>query len=169
MTIGPRADIAALSHGPGFHTILFASDFGSGSVKAVPLTLALARAHEAHLILLHMTPPMPASSGSLTAYAPATAAADEVRYWEETSRNRALKQLRGCLPADPGLKYEPEYIVGTNFLADRVLMAVDRLKVDLIVMGANHAASPRTAAHVPWSAVHEVLRNAPCPVLTVAG
>jgi nucleotide-binding universal stress UspA family protein len=169
MTIGPRADIAAITHGAGFHTILFATDFGSGSVKALPLTLALARTTEAHLILLHMIPPMPASSGSLAAYAPATAAADEVRYWEETSRNRALKQLRGCLPADPGLKYEPEYIVGTNFLAEGLLTAVDRLKVDLIVMGANHAASARTASHIPWSAIHEVLRNAPCPVLTVAG
>ena len=169
MTIGPRADIAALARGSGFHTILFATDFGSGSVKALPLTLALARAYNAHLILLHMIPPMPPSSGSLAAYAPATAAADEVRYWEETSRNRAVKQLRACLPADTGLKHEPEYIVGTNFLAEGLLMAVDRLNVDLIVMGANHAASPRTASHVPWSAIHEVLRNAPCPVLTVAG
>ena len=92
MTIGPRADLAATIHESGFHTILLATDFGSGSVKALPLSLSLARAHDAHLILLHMIPPMPSSSGSLAAYAPATAAADEVRYWEETSRNRALKK-----------------------------------------------------------------------------
>jgi len=41
--------------------------------------------------------------------------------------------------------------------------------VDLIVMGANHTASPKAVAHLPWSAVHEVVRYAPCPVLTIAG
>jgi nucleotide-binding universal stress UspA family protein len=32
LTIGPRADIAAITHGPGFHRILFATDFGHGSI-----------------------------------------------------------------------------------------------------------------------------------------
>jgi hypothetical protein len=36
-------------------------------------------------------------------------------------------------------------------------------------MGANRSALPRAAAHIPWSAVHEVMREATCPVLTVAG
>ena len=83
MTIGPKADIQATAHGPGFHTILFATDFGPGSKRAVPLALALAKAEQARLILLHMIAPMPATSASLSAYAPAAAAADELEEWEE--------------------------------------------------------------------------------------
>jgi nucleotide-binding universal stress UspA family protein len=169
MTIGPKADIAPTVNGPGFHRILVATDFGKGSSKALPLALALARAQQAKLILLHMIPPVPVASASLSAYAPAGAAADEFGEWAETSRTRCLRQLRECLPAETGLEQELEYVVGTDFLAEGILTASAKFKVDLIVMGANRTGSPKAAAHMPWSAVHEVVRNATCPVLTVAG
>ena len=169
MTIGPKADIATVTNGPGFHRILFATDFGKGSAKALPLAFALAREQQAKLILLHMIDPMPATSASLSAYAPAGAAADEVDEWAETSRKRCILQLREFLPAETGLEQEVEYVSGTDFLAEGILTASTKFKVDLIVMGANRTASAKTAAHIPWSAVHEVVRNAPCPVLTVAG
>lgn len=164
MTIGPEADFATV----GFHRILFATDFGKGSAKALPLALALARRPQAQLIMLHMLQPVPSSSASLSAYAPATAAADEVEKLEGTYRGRALKQLKECLPADAGLAEEPKYVVGTDFLTDGILTASAKFNIDLIVMGANRTSS-KMATHIPWSAVHEVLRNAPCPVLTVAG
>jgi len=169
MTIGPKADIALVSQGPGFHRILFATDFGKGSVRALPLALALARAQQAKLILLHMISPMPATSASLSAYAPAGAAADELQEWADSSRKRCLKQLRDCLPQATGLEQEVEFVVGTDFMPEGVLTASAKFKVDLIVMGANRTPSAKTAAHIPWSAVHEVVRYAPCPVLTVAG
>jgi nucleotide-binding universal stress UspA family protein len=166
MTIGPQADFATST--TGFHRILFATDFGKGSAKALPLALALAKAPQTQLILLHMISPVPSSSASLSAYAPATAAADEVEELEGTYRARAVKQLKDCLPADAGLAQEPKYVVGTDFLAEGILTASAKYNVDLIVMGANQTSS-KMAAHVPWSAVHEVVRDAPCPVLTVAG
>lgn len=169
MTIGPKADIATHLQGPGFHRILFATDFGKGSAKALPLALALAKDHHAKLILLHMIAPMPATTASLSAYAPASAAADELEEWEGSSRKRALQQLRDCLPGGTCLDEEPEFVVGTDFLPEGILMAVGRFKADLIAMGANRSGSARAAAHLPWAAVHEVVRNAPCPVLTVAG
>jgi nucleotide-binding universal stress UspA family protein len=169
MTIGPKADIATITNGPGFHKILFATDFGKGSAKALPLALSLARAQQAKLILLHMIAPMPATTASLSAYAPAVAAADEVEEWEESSRKRCLRQLRECLPVETGLEKDIEYVVGTDFLPEGILTASDKFKVDLIVMGANRTGSAKAAAHIPWSAVHEVVRYAPCPVLTVAG
>ncbi len=169
LTIGPQAEVAAVSGGARFHHILFATDFGKGSTKALPLALALARAEQAQLIMLHMIPPIPSSSASLSAYAPATAAADEVTQWEGTYHKRALQQLKECLPAETGLTQEVKYVVGTDFLTEGVLTASAKFKVDLIVMGASHAASAKVAAHLPWAAVHEVLRDAPCPVLTVVG
>lgn len=169
MTFGPKAEVASIVRGPGFHSILFATDFGPGSTAALPLTLALARTHQAKLILLHMISPMPASTGSLSAYAPPAPAADELVKWETATRKRALQRLKLCLPAKAELDQEPEYVVGTDFLPEGILTAADRFKVDLIVMGANRAVAPRAAAHTPWSAVHEVVSSAMCPVLTVAG
>ena len=173
MTLGPRAEINAVHHGPefhgpGFHKILFATDFGKGSMRALPLALALARAGHAKLTLLHMMP-MPTTSTSLSAYVPAAEAANEFEQWEHTSRKRAVQELKDCLPAETGLEQEPRYVVGTEFLAEGVLTATVNYGIDLIVMGANHAASARMAAHVPWTSVHEVIRNAPCGVLTVTG
>lgn len=169
LTIGPQAEVAAVSRGARFHHILVATDFGKGSTKALPLALALARAEQAQLILLHMIPPIPSSSASLSAYAPATAAADEVTEWEGKFHKQALQQLKECLPADTGLIQAVKYVVGTDFLTEGILNASAKFKVDLIVMGASRTPSAKMAAHIPWAAVHEMLRDAPCPVLTVAG
>jgi nucleotide-binding universal stress UspA family protein len=168
MTLGPMAEINAVHHGPGFHRILFATDFGKGSMRALPLALALARAGHAKLTLLHMMP-LPATSTSLSAYVPAAEAANEFEQWERTSRKQAVQELKDCLPAETGLEQELRYVVGTEFLAEGVLTATVNYGIDLVVMGANHTASARMAAHIPWTSVHEVIRNAPCAVLTVAG
>ncbi len=167
MTVGPKAEIT-----PGlplFQTILFATDFGKGSTTALPLVLAMAAHYKAKLILMHMTSPMPASSDSLAAYAPASAAAEELQCWEASSRNRSLLELKKWLPRETGLPEEPEFIVGTEFLSEAILDVAQKRNIDLIVMGANRTAAARLAAHIPWTAVHEVVCDAPCPVLTVAG
>ena len=169
LTVGPHAHRPIPQITPCFQTILFATDFGQGSTKALPVLLALTKANQGKLILLHMISPVPASSANLTAYAPATIAADEVEQWNGSLRNRALQQLRQSLPADHGLECEPEYLVGTDYLPEGILTAANQFKVNLIVMGANHTAAARLAAHFPWTAVHEVLVHAPCPVLTFAG
>jgi len=167
-TLGPMAESPAAHHGAGFHNVLFATDFGKGSRKALPLALALARAGHAKLTLLHMMP-MPTTSTALSAYVPAAEAASEFEQWEATSRKRAVQELKDCLPAETGLEQEPRYVVGTDFLAEGILTASITYGIDLIVMGANHAKSARMAAHTPWTSVHEVIRHAPCAVLTVCG
>src|SRR5579864_5936604 len=43
MTIGPGPNLEAITREPGFHRILLATDFGKGSMKALPLALALAK------------------------------------------------------------------------------------------------------------------------------
>lgn len=165
MTIGPKAKID--THGPDFPTILFATDFGAASTKALPLVASLVRAHKAKLFLLHMVPPMPTTSVSLSAYAPATAAAEEFQEWESATGKRSRQQLRQWFMAHATSEQEPEYIVGTDFVTEGILTAASKFKTGLIVMGTNRSASPRVTAHLPWTAVHEVIHDAPCPVLTV--
>lgn len=167
LTVGPRI-CPPESARAGLRTILFATDFGSGSAKAFPLVLKLAAVHESRLIVVHTTPPIPATSTNLSAYVPGTIAADELQEWEGTSCKRSLQQVKLWLPKT-GLQREPEYIVGVDFLPEGILAAASERRADLIVMGANQRGSARIAAHVPWTAVHEVLHDAPCPVLTVAG
>lgn len=169
MTIGPRAEIQAVPLYSKFHRVLFATDFGCGSAAALPVALAIVKAHNAGLIMLHMLSPMPAATGSLSGFAPAGPAASELKEWETAMRKLALRRLKASLPERTGLGEEPGYVVGTDFLPEGIFAAVERFHADLIVMGANRGNSARTAAHIPWSAVHEVLSRAPCPVLTVAG
>src|SRR5207248_11055703 len=55
LTVGPKA-----ARDPGnfenWKTILFATDFSAGSLKALPYALSLAEENEAKLILLHLVP-----------------------------------------------------------------------------------------------------------------
>lgn len=165
MTIGPSAEL--LPGGAG--AIVFATDFGEGSVQALKVAVGLANTRRSKLILLHITPPMPVNSTSLSAYAPAAAASEEVIEWKASSRLHYLQRLKACLPSGIKLEREPEYMVGTELLPEAVLTAAHRFKAGLIVMGANQVGSAKVLAHIPWTAIHEVLRDAPCPMLTVAG
>jgi nucleotide-binding universal stress UspA family protein len=167
VTVGPHAEI--FSEDGALHSILFATDFGPGSMKAAPIALALAEAHQAKLILLHMLAPIPASSASLSAFAPAPVVANEVRNWERSAHERVLSQLKKCVPYPNKLATEPEFLVGTNLFAEGVLTAVSKFDIGLIVMGANRTTSPRLASHIPWTAIHEVVREASRPVMTVIG
>jgi nucleotide-binding universal stress UspA family protein len=168
ITFGPKANVATTLPQSAFRSILFATDFGAGSVKALPYVRALAAAPSTRLALLHMIASMPATA-NLSAYAPASAVADEFQQWEGSSRASSLEQLKEWWLRDSKQEREPEYIVATDFLPEGMLIAAERRHCDLLVMGANHAASPRLAAHIPWSAVHEVIRQASCPVMTCAG
>jgi nucleotide-binding universal stress UspA family protein len=167
LTVGPRAQITPPTN--AFQTILFATDFGKGSVEALEIALSLAQQRRAKLVLLHMSSPMPMMSTSLSAYAPAGAATEDVLEWQSSSRAQSLQQLKKCLPAGLHLEQQPEFVTGTDLCPEGVLTAAERFRADLIVMGANRTMPAKVMAHIPWSAVHEVVRKAPCPVLTVAG
>jgi nucleotide-binding universal stress UspA family protein len=169
LTVGPKADGGICAQLADFRTILFATDFGPGSRKALGLALKLAEANQAKLILLHMLPPMVAAGAGVYAFSPAPAVAEEVQTWRENAHTDALNELKACIPPETKLAQAPEFIVETEFLPEGVLRAAAVHKADLLVMGANHTFSPRMAAHYPWSLVHEIVKDAPCPVLTVAG
>ena len=58
-------------------------------------------------------------------------------------------------------------MITRDLLPGGILNAAATLQADLIVMGANPSRSARLAAHVLWTVIHEVLRQAICPVLTL--
>jgi nucleotide-binding universal stress UspA family protein len=164
LTVGPRV-CPGDSDSSYLRTILFATDFGPASARALPYAVSLAENSDAQLVLVHMVPPMPLADA---AYAPAVFAADDLLQWREAVRTESEKKLKELVP--PGtLAKEPRCVVGMDFLPEGILCAAAEHRVDLIVMGANGSASPRIASHIPWALTHHVICDACCPVLTVRG
>jgi nucleotide-binding universal stress UspA family protein len=162
LTVGPRVDQVSPDVAD-LRTILFATDFGAASARALPYAVSLAESSDAQLVLVHMVPPMPLADA---AYAPAVFAADDLLQWREAVRTESGKKLKALVP--PGtLAKEPLYVVGMDFLPEGILCAAAEHQVDLIVMGANRGASPRIVSHIPWALTHHVICDACCPVLTV--
>jgi nucleotide-binding universal stress UspA family protein len=166
LTVGPH--VAPIQGAQvDFREILYATDFGTASAKALPYALALAEECRSQLVLLHMVQPMPVADISGAAYGPPAYAARELVKWQKEKRKASEAKLRKLLPGDIELTHEPVYVVGMDFLPEGILDAAKLHKADLIVMGANQVASPHLASHVPWAVTHDVISKAKCPVLTV--
>ena len=145
LTVGPHVEVASLSR---FNHILYATDFSAGSMRALNYALLLAEEDRSDLTLLHVIESLPAD-------------ADELHEWRRQDRERLLKRM----PPDADLAYRPEVEIETGTPAVEILRLADSRKVDLIVMGSH--AGGAMATHMPWTTLHDVLRNARCPVLTV--
>jgi nucleotide-binding universal stress UspA family protein len=158
LTIGPEVRTEGANR--PLKTILFATDFKPASLKALPYAIHIASESNAKLILLHLLP-IKVGVGIGPYWIPDGMVSDV----EDDARVNAVEELKRLMPVNAGLAQAPEFLVSYDFLPDGIL----KYDVDLIVMGVNHAASPRTAAHLPWVAAHEVIGNARCPVLTVCG
>ncbi len=77
------------------------------------------------------------------------------------------KRLREMIPAELELPYEPEIVVETGAVEERILNLAAELNADMIVMGVRGAgAFAQTASHF-GSIAHKVVSFALCPVLTV--
>jgi len=168
LTIGPNVPPVDRQRIEG-GTILFATDFGPASTRALPYALSLAEDYRAKLILLHMVPPVPVAVIGPGAYCPGVYVAEELTEWQTTVKEESGQRLRKLIPADAKLTSKPEYLVAIDFLPEGILATAAAYNVELIVMGANRVASPRIVSHVPWVLTHDVIRQAKCPVLTVVG
>jgi len=157
LTVGPGVNARGANR--PLKTVLFATDFKPASLNALPYAISITREHNARLILLHLLP-IRVGVGIGPYWTPDAAAADV----EDSVRLEGLERLRRLIPADLNLAHAPELKVTYDFLPDGIL----KYDADMIVMGVNHTASPRAAAHLPWVAAHEVIGNARCPVLTVS-
>ena len=139
----PKGDVAVFNH------IIFATDFSSGSLKALPYALSLAEEHEASLTLLHVVPLVPMQHQMYVS-------------------GGAEKRLEALIPPDGKDWCRPSAVVSFEFPAEGILHLAETQSADLIVMGV-HKRAPRAVAHLPWAIAYEVVCHAPCPVLTVRG
>jgi nucleotide-binding universal stress UspA family protein len=131
--------------------ILHPTDFSEPSAAAFALAGSLARDHGAHLIVVHVDPP-PVGHDEIIARR--QRAEYEKPLWD------LLNQLKA---PDPQVTIEHQLIEGDA--ATEILRVARESHCDLIVMGTQgRTGLPRL---VLGSVAEKVVRQAPCPVLTV--
>ncbi len=155
LTVGPKA----ASPRAEIARILFATDFSSGSLHALPYALSLAETNHAHLTLLHVLPEPDLAHAAGETY--------ELRARDEEKTKRELQML---VPAEEAFFRENcEFLVDYGTPAESILVAAKEKEAGLIVMGARRTRSVVAATHLPWTTTHKVVAEASCPVLTVRG
>jgi nucleotide-binding universal stress UspA family protein len=151
LTVGPHVTPRPYVNGQHeesakLREILFATDLAADFPVAAPYAISLAQENQARLVLLHVMEE-PEERGDFA----------------ETQ----VDKLRQLVPQDAELWCEPHYLVEQGIPAEKILQIADARNADLIVLGAHPARW--LAAHVNAGAVHKVVSEAKCPVLTVHG
>ncbi len=145
MTVGPKLAEERSQEGPP--RILFSTGFSGHSLAAGGYALSLAQHRQATLILLHVV-----TAPTDTAARPQVA-------------HEAEQRLRRLIPADAPLARPAEFVVEFGSAADCILSVAEKYKPDVIVLGIRQREG--FARRVKWATAYEVVRHAPCPVLTV--
>ncbi len=144
----------------GYRRILWPTDFSALARAAFPHAIRLAAQRGAELVLLHVLP----SPASMALPEMAGVAWDrlsaDARAAAEKRLERILHRLKTKLP---DLHVHAVIVEGVAF--DQIHRVARRLRCDLIVLATHGRTGLR---HVLMGSVAEnVVRRAPCPVLTV--
>jgi nucleotide-binding universal stress UspA family protein len=132
-------------------TVLHPTDFSERSARAFQLACSLARDHRARLIVLHVIPP-PDSFGEAVA-----------RQQPDSYRAQICDHLYALRAPDS--RVEIEYRLGDGDPHAEILRVAEESSCDLIVMGTHGRTG--LGRLLMGSVAEQVLRQAPCPVLTV--
>lgn len=151
MTVGPAVDRELGGDGK-FHRVLLATDFAAGSAEAAGYAIAFAQRDEAKLVLVHACK-QNKQNGSTKRSEPSVA--------------EVMHRLGETIPCADSLRYRPETLVEYGEPGARIVDVAKRKEADLIVMGIRKANNLFATTHLDVGTVHNVVAQAPCPVLTV--
>ncbi len=153
LTVGPTVRKGVHS-GARFHSVLFATDFSSHSLAALPYALSLAQENQARLTLLHVLAQNGICNSTLN----------------QTPMDAALSKLKELVPEGTDNWCQPEALVETGDPSSRISEMAKQQRADLIVLGVRSVTQPAGAGnHLGRAIAHRVVVHAPCPVLTVRG
>jgi nucleotide-binding universal stress UspA family protein len=136
-----------------FHAILYPTDYSGCAAGVYPLACSLARDCGARLLVLHVEPP-PVCHGEVVA-----------RRQEPVYEDILWQELHKAAPDQPGVCSEHHLAEGDA--AAEIVKVAREEGCDLIVMGTHGRTGLRHA--LMGSVAERVLRQAPCPVLTLHG
>jgi nucleotide-binding universal stress UspA family protein len=140
------------------HTILHPTDFSEGSAFAFRLACALARDYDARLIVMHVSTPSAPIYGDrfMTAVMPDPA--------QERLRQKQLRhQLEQLHPRDA--RVQVEHRLAEGYPVAEILAVAKEERADVILMGTHGRTG--LGRLLMGSVAEEVVRKAPCPVVTV--
>ena len=142
----------------GYHRILWPTDFSPRAKAALPHAVGLAKEANAELVLLHVLP----SPGAYIVPDMAGAAWIPLLRKGRAAAQAHLRRLEKQM-AGPHLRTHTVLTEGVAF--HQIVRAAKRLRCDLIVL-ATHGRTGLAHA-IMGSVAENVIRRAPCPVLTV--
>jgi nucleotide-binding universal stress UspA family protein len=146
LTIGPNAHTSLL-YGP--KRLLAPIDFTTETQHSAKYACALAREHDAELVLLHVIAEVP-RGGAMADFAC-------LKHTVEQS----LAELISCEDKPKQVRV----VVKVGKVVPTVLNAAAELDTDLLVLGVH--TYPRLLDQLRLLNAYELVRQAPCPVLTV--
>lgn len=135
--------------------ILFATDFEASASRALPFAVALAKRYGAKLYALHVIPPEVYTLASAESFKRAIAEAEDFASY---SLNQILNPLR-----NHGLSCEP--LLGEGNAVEVVENFLEERTADLLVVGTSSRSG--LGKMFLGSVAEELIRESPCPVLTV--
>jgi nucleotide-binding universal stress UspA family protein len=135
------------------NTILHATDFSDLAANAFHAAFALARAHNARLILLYVKQPQETLQGEFGLMPPEP---------EETDA-AILDRLAELIPKDSPVTVEP--LMAHGMPAEAIVEVAKEQHCDLIVLGTHGRKG--LARLFYGNVADEITRSAPCPVLAL--
>ena len=133
--------------------ILFATDFSPAADAAAPFAIQIARSYGAKVYGVHVNPFDNYTSAAPEAWAAMAEAAE--RETKERSQ-RLNEQLKGI---------EHEVVMGEGNIWEVISNLIKQKEIDLIILGTHGRTGLEKA--LLGSVAEQILRQAPCPVLTV--
>lgn len=138
--------------------ILLATDFSENSLAALDYALELAKAFDAQLYLLHVRKqPLEYDSYLLSSF--------QLEELEKEATRAARQALLSLIETRIGEQVQVETMLAHGVPFATIVTMANQMKADLIVMGTH--GRTRLPQMLIGSVAEKVVRNAPCPVLTV--
>jgi nucleotide-binding universal stress UspA family protein len=148
LSVSPRAQVS-WDADSRLRRILYATNFSSASLKALPYALSLARVCRGELLLLHAPEESAAGSGEI------------VQGYHQ--------HLNALIPPEARSWCKSDTLVTVGEAGRAILEAAERNNADVVVMGAHAVEGSLSPFQVPLSTAYRVVAHAPCPVLRVRG
>ena len=147
ITVGPHVS-STEAVDPGFHKLLYATDFSGASLAAAPFAAMFRRSSASSLRVLHVS-----------------ADANFRRSSEAQSFDAVRKALGSDWSGSAGSDAEYVTLHGKD-ISQAITNEAERYPADLIVLGVNRASA--FASHLAPKIAFQVIAAAPCAVLTVS-